>query len=695
MKKFECVLQDDIKDCGAACLLTIIKTYGGNVSIEYLKVLTNTTKNGTNAQFIFDAAKDIGFSTRAVKGNVTDLEKSVLPCIAHVIIEQKYKHFVVIHDINKQYVTIADPAYGIKKIKIEEFNKISTNQFLLFIPNKKIPFIKDNKDFLKIIISNLSKYTNIIISIFLFSLIYTILNILTSYSFQFIIEDSINVGSKNNLLFIATFIIIFIVIKNIMNYLRVKLLNFINCKLDLILMNSTFNHLILLPYQYYKNKSTGDIISRINDLSTVKDTISNIIMILFVDSVLAIFMFISLLKINFILGVLSLLIVLLYFLIIKIFSIPISDSINESYKKSSNVNLQLVESIEAVDSIKGLSIENEIINKFNDIYSSYTNTNIKFLNIFNIENLLNNLVNGLGIHIILFIGASMALKGNLTVASLITFNSLIVYFLEPLKNIIETDLQIKKAKVSLKRIKDLFNISREELSVDKKYTNNLIKGNINISNLSYLYGKKEILKNINLNIDCGEKILLCGNSGSGKSTLSKILMRYYNVDNNIVKIDNKDINDYNLLEIRRDICYVSQNEKLFTDSIYNNVVLDRNINYDDFLNICDIVGLTNVVKNNILKYDMLLEENGFNISGGERQRIILARSLLKNSSIYIFDECLSQLDIDSEKEILNNIFKYLNNKTIIFISHRFNNNKLFDKVIKLNNGVINAKDSRL
>ncbi|MDD6879460.1 MAG: peptidase domain-containing ABC transporter [bacterium] len=693
MKKFECVLQDDVKDCGAACLLTIIKTYGGNVSLEYLKTLTNTTNKGTNAYYLFDAAKDIGFDTRAVKGDVLDLDKKILPCIAHVIVDQRYKHFVVIHEISKQYITLADPAYGIKKIKIEEFNKISTNQFLLFVPNKKIPYIKDNKEFFKMLISNLSTNKNVIISIFIFSLIFTILNIFTSYSFQFIIEDSINLSSKNNLYFIVTFLIVFTIIKNFTNYFRFKLLNYINCKLDYILMSSTFKHIILLPYQYYKNKSTGDIISRINDLSTIKESISNIFMYLFVDSILVVFVLFSLFKINIMLSFISLIIVVFYVITIKLFSSFLSDSIYESKRQASLVNLKLVESIEAVESIKGLSLENEFSDEFNDTYSKYINNNKKFFNIFNTENLIKDFIDGLGINIIMFIGAYMVLKGNMTIGSLITYNSLVIYFLEPLKNIINSDLQIKRSKISLKRIKDLYNISREEHSVDKKYTNNLIKGNININNLSYSYGKNKILKNINLDIDCGEKILLCGNSGSGKSTLSKIIMKYYNVENNILKIDCKDINDYNLMEIRRDICYVSQNEKIFTDSIYNNVILNRNINYDSFLKVCDIVGISKIVGDNILKYDMLLEENGFNISGGERQRIILARSLLKKSSIYIFDECLSQLDIKSEREILTKIFTYLEGKTIIFISHRFNNSDMFDKVIYLNNGVLDAKNS--
>ena len=127
---------------------------------------------------------------------------------------------------------------------------------------------------------------------------------------------------------------------------------------------------------------------------------------------------------------------------------------------------------------------------------------------------------------------------------------------------------------------------------------------------------------------------------------------------------------------------------LFSDSIYNNIVLEREVTYDKFLDICKKVHVDLIADKNISKYDFLIEENGFNISGGERQKIIIARSLLKESSIYIFDESFSELDIESEKNILTNIFELLTNKTIIVISHRFNNNELFDKVFTLKNGEI-------
>lgn len=682
-------MQDDIKDCGVASLMTIIKTYGGNVSLEYLKMLTNTTKKGTNAYYLLEAGKTIGFDVRAVKGNVKDLNCKNLPCIAHVIIDSKYKHFVVIHKITPKYILIADPAYGIKKMSYEEFDTISTNCFLLYIPNKKIPNYKDEKELVIFIFKNLLTNKTIIISIFVFSLIYTLINIFTSYSFQFIIEDAITLSSVNNLYFIIIFLFTFTVLKNLSDYIRIDLLNYINIKLDFVLTSNTFKHMISLPYQYYKTKSTGDVLSRITDLSSIKDSISRVFMSIFVDSILIIFVFIFLIKINVTLTLVSILIIIGYFIIIKIFNPLLNKKIIENQEQVSKVNLSLIESLESVETIKGLSLENNFTNKFSDVYQKYVNTNYKFSKVFNLECLFKDLIDGIGLNFIMFLGAFIVLKDKMTVGELITYNTLIVYFLEPLKNIIDSDIYLKRAKVALKRINELYSIKEEKLQLDNKYTSLKVDGNITFNNVSYSYnGRDNILKDVCFEVKQGTKVLLYGESGSGKSTLVKLIMKFFDIENNKILINEKDINEYNLLEIRRDICYVSQNEKLFTDTVYNNITLDRDISYVEFSNVCKMLDVEKIVEKNINKYDMLLEEDGFNISGGERQKIIMARALLKQKNIYIFDESLSQVDIKSERSILKNIFENLKDNTVIVISHRFDNSDLFDESYKIEEGKI-------
>jgi ABC-type bacteriocin/lantibiotic exporter with double-glycine peptidase domain len=218
-----------------------------------------------------------------------------------------------------------------------------------------------------------------------------------------------------------------------------------------------------------------------------------------------------------------------------------------------------------------------------------------------------------------------------------------------------------------------------------------IKGAIVYNNLSFSYDDfKMILTDVNLNIKSGERVLIIGKSGGGKSTLLKLLMNYYDVGYNKIFIDGIDLKNYNIKNLRDNICYISQNEKLLTDSIYNNIIFDRNINYNNFLKVTAFTKIDDFIIKDRLGYDFLLEENGFNISGGQRQRIILARGLLKGGNIILLDEALSEMDSNLERTILKNLFNYYKNKTFIVVSHRLDNRDLFTNTIKLVNGKIEA-----
>lgn len=170
-----------------------------------------------------------------------------------------------------------------------------------------------------------------------------------------------------------------------------------------------------------------------------------------------------------------------------------------------------------------------------------------------------------------------------------------------------------------------------------------------------------------------------------------MLLRYIEVDYNHIKIDNIDINHYHLENIRTNITYVTSNEYLFTDTLKNNILLYKEYPEEKFKEVCKICFVDDIIENKMTGYDSLIEENGFNLSTGEKQRIVLARSILRKSNIYIFDEALSGIDIERERKILKKIFEYLKDKTIIVISHRFNNKNCFSRVLKMEKGKIYEK----
>ena len=356
--------------------------------------------------------------------------------------------------------------------------------------------------------------------------------------------------------------------------------------------------------------------------------------------------------------------------------------LKDSYKYASNVNSYVIESIEMVDTIKSLSLQNKVCYDVEQKYSKLNENNYSLTRIINIEEFFKNLVFHIGNLIIIYLGVLQVREGNLLITSLITYMNLLGYFTEPIKNIIDLNLVYKNARESLRRILELYQVPCEEIDYNKKYHLDKLKGNIIVNNLSYSYnGINKVIDNVSFEIKAGEKVLIYGSSGSGKSTIMKLLVKYLQGYQGEIRLDGYNLQSLDLYDIRTKICYVSQKENLFTDSIYNNIVLDREISYETFMDITKTTYVEELVSSKNLNYHYLLEENGFNLSGGERQKIILARTLLQEADIYIFDEALNAIAVNKERMILENIFNLYKDKTIIVVSHRFNNNDLFDKKI--------------
>ncbi|MDD3241717.1 MAG: peptidase domain-containing ABC transporter [Bacilli bacterium] len=688
MSKYPMVYQNDIKDCGAASLLMIMKHYGGGISLEKLRDLTNTNKTGTTGINIVKAAEKLNFTSYGVNGSIFDISKENLPCIANVIIDKKYKHFVVIYKIKNKKLILLDPSKGIKEITKKDFLKISTNNYIFLKPNKKIPLIKTNNKIKKIVIENILQNKNNLFLIILFSFIYTLLNIFMSFNFKLIIELGIDYYNKFNIYSLLIIFATVIFVKEYSDYLRNKIINEFNHNFDFSITKNIYKHILSLPYIYFKNKTTGEIINRINDIETIKEVTGKILMSIFIDSILIVFVLITLFSINISLTLIALFIILLNILVINIFKNPMKEYIKKTKEKYSIINSYTTEVITGIETIKGINSNNHYLGNLINKNIDYLNKSKMINNIFFKENFIKDLIELLGIAIIVTIGGLLVIDNKISLANLITFNSLLFYFLEPIRNIMNLDLMVRDAKVSIDRINELFEIEEQtKIGEENKIFTN---GDISYKNINYSYnGKDLILENFNLDIKEKEKVLIYGKSGSGKSTIARLLVNYISDYQGEIRINGTNINQYKGDTLRNNICYLSQNEYLFTDSILNNVILGE-YDLEKYKNIEEICHLKEIYKNNPLAYDMLLEENGFNISGGERQRIILARALYQNKNIYIFDESFSEIDIELERKIITKIFENNKEKTFIVISHRFNNNNLYSKKIKLDRGLKNG-----
>lgn len=685
MSKKYTVIQDGLKECGSACLLSIIRYYGGDIPMAKLLELTKTNKDGTNFYNLKNAANELGMSAKGYElketGQLLEIDK---PFISQLVIKN-YLHFVVVYKMKDNKVTIMDPAKGMVKLSLQEFTIRWTGYILVLEPYKTLPIYKSNNYLNKVIINIISNNKKMLTNIIILSLISTIFTCLYSYHLKVILDNVLNTD-KHNLIVISIIFIQILLVKIITTFLRNYLLIYFNQKLDLSIMTKTISKIISLPFSYYKNKTTGETISRINDLMHIKNVIAKMLTTFILDIFLSIIVLIILLTIDKSLTSLLIIITIYYLLIFLIYLNSIKNTTEAIQENSAKVNSLLVESISSYETIKGLNMENYFKNKINKQYLNLLNNNLYLSKIIYSSNLIKDIFEGIIIIIIIYLGVEKVMDKSLSLGSLITYNTFMYYYLNGIKNTLDFYRKFYYTKNSLKRINNLLDYQFDNLEEVKNLDTS---GGIYLNNLSFSYTyNKPILKGITLDIPPKTKLLVLGKSGSGKSTLLKILYKYYQVKRDQVFISNYDINDFSVSDIRKNITYISQNEFLYTDTIRNNIIMERDITEAKFLEVCKLTYVSDIIKNNILSYNFILEENGANISGGQRQRIILARALLKPSNIILIDEGLNEIDIGLERKILKNIFAYCSEKLIIIISHRLDNIDLYDKVIKIDEGIL-------
>ncbi len=679
------VLQDGIKDCGICSLLSIIRFYGGDVSKEYLREITNTTKDGVSFYQLIEASKLLGLDAIGMNGDITKIQENNLPCIAHIIVNKNYKHFVVIYKIDnkKKLVTLMDPAKGKKVISFSEFNLLSSGNFIFFTKVKNLPILKKRNIIFKQVNKFIKKYRLILSLLILLIINYFVLNIIISFYFKYILTFSINYNITDNIYFISSIILVLYILSSVINLIKNKITNKLFLIFDSILTTNTFKQILLLPYLFYKNRTSGEVLARIRDLNIVKNYLIKVFLSIF-DFISIIIFSILIFSINKYFAVIIIFFSIVLLIIMFLFNKRKTILIKRIKSVEDLVNSHLIEAVTSVETIKGSHLEKRYIDTFLLKYNSLLDRQLKYINLVEIMDFIKTNVHSILIVALYSIGGIYIIKGTMNISSIIILQSFLQYYYDSFQNIISIINDYSEYKIVKERVEELFLIKEESFVGNYFYLSYKLLGNIEISNLNYKISSKNIFSNLNINIKYGEHLLISGESGCGKSTLMKMIMRYIEVPYGIIKIDGIDINHYHLENIRKNITYVTSSEYLFTDTIRNNIILNNNILEEEFLKICKICMVDEICSS----YEDLIEENGFNFSSGERQRIILARSLVRNSNIYIFDEALGQIDITKEKKILTSIFDYLKGKTIIVISHRFNNKKLFDRVVKLSEGRI-------
>ena len=363
---------------------------------------------------------------------------------------------------------------------------------------------------------------------------------------------------------------------------------------------------------------------------------------------------------------------------------------NESRRKFTNLSEYVQESTDSIRTTKAYVGEKSQIEEFIKRNTSLKNTNFSVIKIETLMSIFMNLGIGIGMGLSILFGSKMVLNGEISVGDFVAFNGYMLVLQDPIRWIPWMVKHLKRFQVAFKRLDDFLGLKEEEIEISD-YKPEDLKGDIIIKNLSYKYpeANENVLKNINIEIKEGKSLGIIGVIGSGKTTLMNLLLKLYKVPDGKIFIDGKDINQIHTDTIRHNICYITQDNFLFSSSLKENINLFRDI-YDEE----DIIDSTrssmiyDEIKNMSDGINTIIGEKGIDLSGGQKQRVVISRAFLNKSNIVIFDDTFSALDNKTEEALLNNIRNLTENKTCIIISNRISDIKHCDEIIVLDHGRI-------
>lgn len=691
-KSYKLVKQHDITDCAAACLAMICLYYHKETTITSLRDMMGTDLKGTNLVGLSKCARKLGFDNQAVRvDRESFLSSYTLPAIANMITKQGLSHFVVIYNIDKKHgkITIGDPAKEqIETVLIDEFYENFTGALLIIYPTEDFETGKiDSETTFQRFVRLLLPHKRMFIYAILASFMMTILGIVSSL-FNKIIMDEVLPYGLDKLLLSSLIIFTVVALTQIMiEFIRSFIMLYLSQKIDIPLMLGYFKHIYSLPMRFFKTRKTGDIITRFSDAFTIKDIFTSIALTLIMDITMAVITGIILGFMNLRLFLIIILLTLLSIVLVFIFKQPYKKINQEQMQQASTLNSQIIEGLEAVETIKGNAVEDRELDGIEREFIRSLRIGMKEGKLSIIQGTVSSVISTIGNLFIMYFGIKQVLIGNITIGSLMAFMTLSSYFMEPVGNLVSLQLDIQEAQISKKRLSEILDYETEtNTDYEKKKPN--YKNDIHISKVSFRYGNRDLaLDNVSLNIKRGQKTALVGTSGSGKSTIVNLLLGYYEPESGKIKIGNTDIREIDIHDLRENISLVPQNIQLFSKSIIENVAMvKRNATESEVLQALDMANALEFVNKLPMQMYTYLEEAGQGLSGGERQRLALARAFLKGSDIFILDESTSNLDFGTENVIFDTIYNKLKNKTMLIIAHRLSTIRHCDNIYVLDEG---------
>lgn len=693
MKKYPHVPQHSEEDCGAACLATVAKFYGKTFSLAHTREAVGTGKLGTSLLGLKRGAESLGFNARGVKASAAMLEhisEVPLPAILH----WKGMHYVVLYGQKGKKYIIADPAVGLRYLSKQELIAGWENGIMLLLETDSLKFTAQAEDK----IGDFSRYfrpvwsyRGLLSEALLINIILGVLSLTSPFLIQILTDDILVRGDTRLLNSVILAVVIMNLIGSALGFIQSHLIAYFAQKLELGLVMEFGRQILRLPLSYYESRRSGEIISRLGDIGILNQLVSEIVISLPSQTFISVISFGFMVFYSWQLTGTSLIIAVVMTLSILPFLPILQQKTRALLVLSAENEGVLVETFKGALTLKTTTATTQFWEELQSRFGRLANINFRLVQLGIINGTFSGLLSSVGSVWLLYLGSNLIINKELTIGQLLAFNTMNGNFLGLIGTLIGFVDEFTRAKTAVERLEEVIDTPAESMQdIKKQFVTIPNYADIVCSEINFSYaGRVELLKDFSLTLPGGQVVAVVGKSGCGKSSLAKVISSLYPIQSGSIRIGMYNLQDLSLECLRQQVVLVPQDAHFWSRSILENFRLGNpQVSFEQIVRACQIADADEFISRLPDKYQTVLGEFGANISGGQRQRLAIARAIVNDPPILILDESTGSLDPVSEAEVLDKLFHSRQGKTTIVISHRPRVISRADWVVLLDQGEV-------
>jgi ATP-binding cassette, subfamily B, bacterial len=679
------------RNTGAACLTMVAQQLQNPIQLE----LVQRQLRGQKPKNLVETADKLGFLLRRIQVTWAELRKLSFPCLLYLGGGSGREGGWIVA------FALKSDAYGGKQ-RLIVANPLNTEQVCESLSQSQLAEVWDGQLWQAELISKQEKfnlgwfipavwrYKGLLIEVLIASFTLQLLGLTTPLITQVVIDKVMVQESLPTLDVMAIALLSVATFEAVLGILRLFIFTHTARRLDLSLSAQLFRHLMRLPLAYFESRRVGDTVARVQELEQIRQFLTGTALTVVLDSIFAVVYLLLMFYYSVPLTIAALG-VLPLFAILTLVATPILRKwLNETFNRSADSQSFLVETITAIHSVKAHAAEPVARERWEGLFARFIRTGFKASTTSNISSNIGDFLTNFSSLLILWFGAKLVIEQKLTVGQLVAFQMLSGRVTGPLLRLVQLWQNLQQVLLSVDRIGDILNVAPEAESGTGLVLPPL-KGQVSFEQVFFRYkaDNEPVLRGISLDVEPGQFVGIVGRSGSGKSTLSKLLQRLYTIEAGRILVDGFDIKSADLASLRQQIAVVLQEDFLFNASILENITLGNpDITAEEVVEAARMAVAHDFISQQPHGYETNVGERGTALSGGQRQRIALARLFLSNAPVLILDEATSALDAETEQQVLQNLQKVSQGRTVFIIAHRFAPLKRADQIIVMERGVI-------